>query len=78
MQFKLNTWSVCSLLVYSVGQSPTSYIARRLGPLVLGSHFNALLLGFVIIQVYQYFTARRKYVPVSFGLLRILTFRNQG
>jgi len=31
-----------------------------LGPLVLGSHLNAFLLGFVIIQVYQYFTARRK------------------
>jgi len=31
-----------------------------LGPLLLGSHFNALLLGFVIIQVYQYFAAKRK------------------
>ena len=69
MGYSLEAWLVRGSFVYSVAPMSISCSAYRLGPIILGSHLNALLLGFVIIQVYQYFTASHKYVPVSVGLL---------
>lgn len=37
----------------------------RLGPLLLGSFFNAFLLGFVLIEGRAYFRSQNKYAPLD-------------